>query len=373
MSDLCPICLLEVVSCDDAKLTCNHEIHFECVKILHDDHCPICRAKIQSPLLNDDIISEIRDRRLQYLVSCRSYFDPADYDLPPETYMNLDSHHGGGYSIDIETYSNLNNEPFVYNLMESSPQSRSRIEQYAVNRLDIHRNRDGIPLLTAESIDGYSYTFEVKSMTLAFRTNLFDTIQFTEDIREMLVYGIEFSIKREGEVGTAITIPIRMEKTFASTLSRYIHKQGFIYQVVKMVLKGYIHYIPLEPILSADDVQLYNDLFFKTTVKQSVDICDVLEQLEATAFMKKKYLVYPICIVGESIDMLCVEPNWIQPPNRLLELQKKGVKSQYTTLQKQMRKKGAIKRHQKKDRKFTCMERNRFACKDMRHFQRGRR
>jgi len=59
MSD-CPICLDSVSN--DARLLCKHKMCLQCVLLLHNVVCPVCRAPLASPLLSDSDLQKMDDK-----------------------------------------------------------------------------------------------------------------------------------------------------------------------------------------------------------------------------------------------------------------------------------------------------------------------
>jgi hypothetical protein len=57
----CPICREPLDGPKLCELTCKHSYHLDCIKLLHDDRCPMCRSPIseQIPLP----LAEMRKRR----------------------------------------------------------------------------------------------------------------------------------------------------------------------------------------------------------------------------------------------------------------------------------------------------------------------
>lgn len=56
----CPICLDTVTN--DALLLCKHYMCLDCVRLLHNVVCPICRAPLVSPLLSDSEMQTMNDK-----------------------------------------------------------------------------------------------------------------------------------------------------------------------------------------------------------------------------------------------------------------------------------------------------------------------
>ena len=58
----CILCTDNVYDINDSKLKCGHIFHINCIKKLRKCVCPMCRKKLDSPLLENKDISEINDR-----------------------------------------------------------------------------------------------------------------------------------------------------------------------------------------------------------------------------------------------------------------------------------------------------------------------
>lgn len=63
--DTCAICLNPVYVDDDAKLKCDHRYHFKCVCDFRKMECPTCKGKLESPLINNNLLEIINDRAIE--------------------------------------------------------------------------------------------------------------------------------------------------------------------------------------------------------------------------------------------------------------------------------------------------------------------
>ena len=58
----CCICIGNTYDFNDAKLKCGHHFHFKCITELRSPNCPLCRSKLESELINDNLIQIIQNR-----------------------------------------------------------------------------------------------------------------------------------------------------------------------------------------------------------------------------------------------------------------------------------------------------------------------
>lgn len=66
--DLCTICQDDFVGQTDKEtLVCGHCFHLECIKRMHNDRCPLCRASLQSPNITEVERRQMRIRQMDDL------------------------------------------------------------------------------------------------------------------------------------------------------------------------------------------------------------------------------------------------------------------------------------------------------------------
>ena len=136
---LCPICLDNVDQNDDAELKCNHAHHIECVKLLRDNVCPVCRAPLISQKLNSNTIEEMEKRKYQDKLERQGFLAPRDIpdDINhPHLPLFFPVDITGRFIENLNTNNHIMMDPFngIDYLMLTIANRRSRISNQLENR-----------------------------------------------------------------------------------------------------------------------------------------------------------------------------------------------------------------------------------------------